>query len=367
MTLNKFLKLLHFHAVVLLAIVAGLSGVLWISSSVHAGSLSGASVTLGDPQLSQSGVNYSFSFTVSSAVVLQSFRGQVCTTASGVCVTPSGFSAAAATLSTQPTGYGSSTGWQDDSVSGAFQITNASNATPPSGTQQIVFANATNPDTAGTFFIRLTIYSDSNYATEVDSAAIAYVIVPGIVVSATVDPTLTFSVDGVPPATTYKGALATSDRCVTTAGAVNFGSALLPLAPNTDYDCAQTLTTGTNANQGYQVVIKNLGAPTLQNSSNSATLADWIGTNTLPSSTPNGSNELFGYTTTDGRLSGTADRFTSSDNLFAGLTTSDAEVARAYGSVANDTVNIGFRLRFTTLSAAGTYTGKVVYTCTPTF
>ncbi len=259
--ISKYPVRLHATIVVLLVLVA--SKLLWVSASAAAGAISSASVSLSDTQPTESNVSYSYSFTVGSSTVLKAFRAQMCTTSSGSCVAPTGFSASAATLASQPVGYGDSSGWTNDSVTSSLQIKNSSNVAAPTGSQQIVFSNVTNPTNPGTYFVRLTTYSDDTYTTEVDSATIAYVIVVAVTVSLTIDPTLTFNVTGTPASTIYKGALSTASLCNDTATSVTFGSAIQPLSPNTDYDCAQTLTTSTNAGSGYQVTIKSLPPPAM--------------------------------------------------------------------------------------------------------
>jgi hypothetical protein len=356
----------HLHATVVLLLVVAASRVLWVSAVASAGALSNASVSLSDVQPAQGSVNYTFNFTVSNSTPLKSFRAQICTASTGNCVTPLGFSAASATLAGQPVGYGDSSGWVNDSVTGSLQIKNSTSVAAPTGSQQIVFSDVTNPSSDTTYFIRLSTYSDDSYATVVDSATVSFVVVAAVTVSLTIDPTLSFNVTGLPASAVYKGSLSTSNVCNDTATSVTFGSPLLPLSANTDYDCGQTLTTSTNADSGYQVTVKSLTpGDVLKNGT--ASIANWTGTNAAPTATPNSEAELFGYTTNDNRLVGVSTRFTSSDNLFAGLTDSDAEIAHSVTSVANDEVNIAYRLRFTVFSAAGTYTGKVVYTCTPTF
>lgn len=356
----------RIHAVIALAFAIAASKLMWMATIAYAGSLSSAAILISDPRPSQTGVSYTFNFTVASSTILKAFRAQLCTTASGSCTTPAGFSGASATLGQQPTGFGDATGWTTDPVTGSLQMVKAGNVAAPSGSQQIIFNAVANPDTAGSYYMRLTTFSDASYAVPVDNATVSIVVVSGITVSATVDPTLNFAVSGIPASTTYKGALSTADRCVDSATAITFGTPLLPLAPDTNYDCGQTLTTSTNGSGGYQVTVHTLDpGNTLKNGA--ASIPDWTGTNSTPSATPSSSTELFAYTTSDSSLSGTANRFTASDNLFAGLSNAPAEVAYHASTIANDEVNVGYRLRFTFLSAAGTYTGKVVYTCTPTF
>ncbi|HUC20662.1 MAG TPA: hypothetical protein VMR98_04170 [Candidatus Polarisedimenticolaceae bacterium] len=356
----------RLHAVVAAVFAVGAAKLLWAATIAYAGSLSSASLLLSDPRPSQSGVSYTFTFTVASGTVLKAFRAQICTTQSGGCVTPPGFSGAGATLGAQPSGFGDAGGWTSDPVAGSLQMVKTANTAPPSGSQQIIFNGVANPNAEATYYMRLTTYADAGYATDVDSGSAALVIVPGITISAAVDPTLNFAVAGIPPSTSYKGTLSTADRCADSAASITFGTSLMPLAADTNYDCGQTLTTGTNGSGGYQVTVHggNSGN-TMKNGTTSIT--DWAGTNGSPTATPVGSAALFAYTTNDPTLSGTSNRFTVSDNLFAGLNTTPAEVAYHSTAVANDTVNVAYRLKFTPLSPGGTYIGKVVYTCTATF
>jgi hypothetical protein len=332
-----------------------------------AGTLTSSSVTLNDTTPSGTNVEYDFDFTVESSTVLHAFSAQVCTTPDGVCITPSGFSAGSAVMTNQPTGYGDSSGWADDSTTGAFRTNNLANASAPSGTQQIDFTNAGNPSGSGPYYVRITTYSDSSYSTVVDSVTVPFVIVSGVRVGLIVQPTLSFDVAGVPASTVYKGALSTSANCVDTPNSITYDTNPAPLNPDTNYDCAQTLTTSTDNATGYEVTVYSpASGNTLANTSNSSTIANWTGTNASPSATP-ASTELFGYTTNNALLNGTANRFTVADNRFAGLTQTAEEVVQADNAVANDAYNVGYRLQFTTASQGGTYAGQVVYTCTPTF
>jgi hypothetical protein len=334
----------------------------------RAAAITSAQVVLSDPRPGQTGVNYGFSFTLGSSTVLRSFAAEVCTDVSGPCITPTGFSASGSVLSSQPAGFGDPSGWVSDSTAGALRFNNSSNLMSPSGSQTAVFTGITNPDLAGAFTIRLTTYSDDSYASPVDQANIVFAIVPGVQVTAVVDPTLSFSVTGVPALTPYKGSLSTSDRCTDSSNSIKFGSTSLPLQADTDYDCAQTLTTSTNGQGGYQVTLTSaVPGDTLRHTGNpSLTIPNWVGTNLAPT-IPAGVDEVFAYTTNDSTLSGVPDRFTAADDLFAGVESSPGEVAYANAPVAGDSVNVGYRLRFYGYTEAGTYTGTVTYTCTATF
>jgi len=96
----------------------GLAGLLAVSSILFAFSgvasaaqITPRSVTIGNSLFSAS-TTYSFNFTVpTTGTAIKSVDFQACTTASGTCTTPSGFSQASSTLTAQPTNLGSATGW----------------------------------------------------------------------------------------------------------------------------------------------------------------------------------------------------------------------------------------------------------------
>ncbi len=359
---------------VLAAVCIGLLGLNSISSAFAAGNLTNASATLSDPRPSATAasVTYGISWQAATTATLKCFTYRWSTSSqAGQGTTPTGFSNTAAT-------NGSFTNlvagnWTiSNGTPGTVKNTYTTGESVPSGTQVTTpILSLTNPTSApgGTYYIEINTYSDDTCATLVDSAVIAFVTVPGVLVSATVDSTLSFTVAGIASSTSYKGAFSTSDRCTDTATAVTFGSPSQPLAINTNYDCAQSLTTSTNSNGGYQVTVqgKQTSGDFLHMLSNpSQTITNHTGTNGSPASSPS-SGESFGYTTNDTVLSGTANRFTTADDLFAGLTTSPAEVVYNATAIANDTKNIGYRLRFDGLTEAGTYQGTLVYTCTPVF
>lgn len=79
----------------------------------YAAQITARKVTLStsSPAASAATTTYTFSFTLPSATVLQSFDAVICTTASGACTTPTGFSVASSTLPSQPTNLGDAAGW----------------------------------------------------------------------------------------------------------------------------------------------------------------------------------------------------------------------------------------------------------------
>jgi hypothetical protein len=336
--------------------------------------LTATSVALSDPRpdATAASVVYTVKWTAATTATLECITYQVKTSpAEAVNTVPTGFSNASATNGSFTNLAGT---WTiDNTTSGTIKNTNATGTAVSSGTAVTTPINGiTNPtNSAGEVnYVKIVTYSDDTCTTAVDSRVVAFTTTPGVFVSATVDSTLTFTVAGIAAATVYKGALSTSDRCIDTATTVTFGTATDRLSADTDYDCAQSLTTSTNATNGYQVLLTGRQASgdfLKMNGSPTNTITNWTGTNASPTATPGGSNEVFAYTTNDSTLSGTANRFTTSDNLFAGLTTTPDEVAYSSGPAANDAVNVGLRLRFTGVTEAGTYEGTLTYTCTPVF
>lgn len=163
--------------------------------------------------------------------------------------------------------------------------------------------------------------------------------------SATVDPTLTFSV---------------SANSITFDN-LNSGNSY------TDSSKSTVLTTSTNAYNGY-IVYAHETAPL---TSSSTTIANYAGTNSTPTSwTGTG----FGYTTDDANLSGgTANRFTSGGPNYAGFVTSlpGDPVADHAGpvttAISNEVFNIGYRVTVPSTQNAGTYTTRIIYIVVPTF
>ncbi len=346
-----------------------------------AGQLTAAKLTLGDPRPS-SGVDqnivYTFNWTAATTATLKCMTFDFWTTALGT---------------TEPTGMVTN-GTTKGTFSGTG-ITNANWSIPGSPTEGTIKAtNATgdsvsaaaaittpftvprNPSTTGTFFIRIQDFTDTACTTPAggnDSVVIAATTVAGVLISATVNPTLTFTVAGLGNGATVKGAITTeaagAGQCATsTATAVSFPTNMVA---NTNYTCGQSLTTSTNATSGYSVVLRgtHTSGDFLKGSPNTLTITDGTGTNASPAAfgTP---AEEFAYTSSDGVLgSGTTTRF-SADDTFAKVGNNSAtteEVAFNGAPISADVINIGYKLRFNGATEATTYTGTVLYTCTPTF
>ena len=98
----------------------------------------------------------------------------------------------------------------------------------------------------------INIKTRDNTDATIDTSNLMIAPVEAVLVSATIQETLTFIVTGVSSATAACGASATTD-VTTTAMAVPWGTIS---SSSTFYDAAQQLTVSTNANNGYSVTIQ---------------------------------------------------------------------------------------------------------------
>lgn len=138
----------------------------------------------------------------------------------------------------------------------------------------------------------------------------------------------------------------------------------------TDNAKTTTLTTTTNAYNGYTIYGKESGALTSPN----GTISDYGGTNAIPTTW---SGLGFGYTTSDNNLGGTGGttRFNSATK-YAGFPSSTSNsgdpVADNSGPVTNPTIsNETFTIKYNVvgnnLTAAGTYSNTITYTIVPIY
>jgi hypothetical protein len=201
------------------------------SSLASAAQVTGRTLTIGS-SVASANTSYAFTFTVPSATIIKSASFTACTTASGACTTPSGFSVSSSTLGSQPTGFGSGTGWTaSTATAGSLRILNASNASVPSGSQSVTFSTVTNQSAANsTFFVRMTTYSDAAWATPIDTGTVAASTAGQITVTASIDESVTFTLAA---ATVPLGTLTTS--------ATGTGTS--------------SMTASTNAASGYSVTV----------------------------------------------------------------------------------------------------------------
>lgn len=201
-----------------------------IVGSVNAAQVTARSLKLGS-SVASAATSYELNFTTGTTATFQSFQAQICTTASGTCTTPAGFS-----VSSPGSTFTSST------LSGTWTVSNATagslrasatsaSSTTASTAKQIIFGSVTNPSaTNSTFYARITLYSDNAWATPVDTGVVASSTAGQITVTASVDETLTFTLSSATVA-------------------------LGTLTPSTTGSGTSTMSASTNASGGYAITV----------------------------------------------------------------------------------------------------------------
>ena len=331
------------------SLFVALAGVLTVASLlpafsgvVSAAQITNRSVTIGSSAASAQ-TTYAFNFTVPSATAIRSLSFQACTTASGACTTPSGFTISGSSLTAQPTGLGSGSGWTaNTATAGQLRITHASNAVAPSGSQAVSFSAVTNPSaTNSTYFFRITSFSDSAWTTSIDSGNVATSTAGQVTVTATVDETLTFTLTG---STVALGTLSS--------GSTASGTSTMSASTNatTGYNitvAGNTLTSGANT-------ITALGSPTASN-----TNSKQFGINLMSNSTPSvGANA-------SGAGSGTAQTGYNTANSFKFA--SGDTVAAATGPTNSNSYTVSYIANIDGVTNPGSYSTVLNYVATANF
>ncbi|MDI6602776.1 MAG: hypothetical protein QME57_01475 [Patescibacteria group bacterium] len=210
-----------------------------------------------------------------------------------------------------------------------------------------------------------------------DSGSLAVVILDDdqVIVTAQVEPMLTFSISPLATSTLLGGANSASTDTIKQASttSIPFGVQII----NQGTILGQQITVTTNAGNGYIATLQQNQDLT----SGPNHIDPFIGTNASPqkwedSTHPDGTTAnintgWFGYTTSDETLStGTPGRFgTGADaaDYWAGFTMSNTpyEIAFNDTSVNNETTNIGFKLEVNGYQPPGNYGGTILtYICT---
>ncbi|MBI3577184.1 hypothetical protein HY086_04060 [Candidatus Gottesmanbacteria bacterium] len=352
--------------VVVFALVAGM---FFPFAQVKAGTFTSAKVTISDSRAGQTSVTDDFAFTTTLTTSIKQVDIQMCTTASGTCTAPTGFSSGTPTLASDNLAGTDRT--TTAPTANAFRVVVTTPATQSTQAVTMSFTGTTNPTTTNTtYYARITTYSDTG-TTQIDTATIAFAILTStsIAVTASVDPTLTFTVSAVTSGGTVNGA---TTNVTDTATTIPFGT----LSSGSTKIAAHDLAVTTNALLGYTVTVKALADPPLVDGGNNIDI--FTGTNAAPTvwsspagTTANVNTGFFGYTTNDATLgTGTADRFTSAGgNKWSGTSTSPLELA--YSSVgigpSAETTRVGWQSEVNTLQPPGSYSGTVVLVATPTY
>lgn len=327
---------------------------------LNAAYLSAGSVTMSDSRISQSN-NYTIQFSGVTTSPIKCIKVQFSDAATGGSK-PTGMTISSTTFGATSTYVPTPASWSinNNNTSGVSSITFATGETPASSsTRTVVLNTITNGSTANTsYYLQFSTYNNVDCTTSpVDNAVIMFVFTDGQVVTATVDPTLTFSVTGVASGQTVNGA---TTNVTTTTTTVPFGT----VTTGSNKIAAHDIAVGTNAAGGYTVTIRYTG----QLTSGANTIADLSGaTNAAPIAFTAAGTASFGYTTNDATLgTGTANRFTNAGPKWAAFTTSPLEVAYSAAAV-SETTRVGYQVGVASTTPAGSYTTTVVYVATPTY
>jgi hypothetical protein len=199
--------------ILILTIATFFMVVLFLPLAASAATITNGSLLLGDPRPSQVST-YTFSGAGFSGGNIGCIELVFDTQADGGGSVPAG-------MDTTSTTYDSSTlvggGWTvANPGNGTVRITNSTPAAP-NASGNVVWGGITNSDTEGTYYGTFTTYTDSGCSggNEVDTTVVGFVITDGTLVQLTIDPTLTFSVNGITSGTTLYGATDTTvnHRC----------------------------------------------------------------------------------------------------------------------------------------------------------
>jgi len=327
------------------------------TAPLNSATLTGGSLNLSDSRPSTSSVTYTITFsgvTTSAIKCIQAVFSDSVTGGSA----PTGMVTSGAALGGTSTYIPTPASWSVASPqAGTVKVTYATGETPGgSSSRTVILTGITNGSTADTaYYLQFSTFNNTDCSSSpVDSGVISYIYTSGQSVSATVDPSLSFSIGTVNSGQTVNSATTTDSSTTTT---VPFGT----LSASANQIVAHDLDIATNAQSGYTVTIKYTG--TFNNGTHDMT--NKTDTNASPAVFASVGTEEFGYTTEDTTLgTGTADRF--SGGKWAGFSTTAYEVAYSASAV-DETVRTGYQVGISATTPAGSYTTTVVYTATPTY
>jgi hypothetical protein len=193
--------------------------------------------------------------------------------------------------------------------------------------------------------------------------------VDGVLVSATVEQTLTFAITGENSATTC--GVASGSRVTTSATTVPFGSII---SSTQFYNGAQKLTVVTNSPSGYHVTVQENGVLTSDTSTipntacdaggcSSGTQAEW-NTGTITST-----NQGLGFSLANATGTDASFLYNDSSRSFSAqpFSTTPYQLMAKGSSTASSSIYVCYRLGVLATQAAGFYYNKLTYIATPLF
>lgn len=343
---------------------------VFISKANATGQLTSAYVKLSDSTANSHVVTYTIGFKPASSYTAQCVTIVFGTSASNG-TKPTGMSTTANTKGTFTGLTDASWSSYSSAPDGTIQLEYSTGQAVTTGTTAVLpINNINNPTSADTtFYATITTYTTLTTHTcsgAQDTITVAWATTSNVTASVTVDPSLTFQVNGQSSGVTVSngGSDQSSAGITTTSTTIPFGN----MGPNSPKIAAQQLVVSTNASGGYTVYASYSAKLT---DSQSHTIADHTGTNASPTTlTASTSTSKFGYTTASTTLSGTAGRF--GGDKYAGFNSdlTGAEIAgnaASPGPVDSEATIVGFKINISNTQAAGTYTTTIGYVATPTY
>jgi len=362
------------------AIVLALFG---MHTAMAASILQNFNVSLSDPRPAES-ANHTFTFTTSSAGDYANITVTYCKepTWDGACTIPTGLNLGNLTGGSLVTQTGLDGGWTLDYTnvgSNYFKILDPDGGqTFGSGDQKLILkVNAiTNPAIAGcnsngvnsstgTCYVKIGIYDGPNTASDtlIDSGVASITMVEQVTVTARVDPTFTFVVNGVDQASAHNGVTTSVSSAYNT---LPFGA----LTAGTPKYAAHQLTVTTNTQAGYTVSIKMVTPMTGVYSANNIDPFVHAGNHsawTEPSGdVANVDTGWIGYNTTDNDVP----NWTAEDSAeFAGVSSSVETLIMKSTAPDDGSVSdyVSYAVEVNVYQPADTYTGILYYNALPTY
>lgn len=328
---------------------------------VKAASYTNSSVLLSDSRPSQAAVSYTIKMDNVTVSAIQCIKVAFSTSTS-VQTKPTGMNIASATFSGTYIPTPASWTVVNTDASGVTTITGTAQTPAAATSRTIILSGITNGSTIETgYFVLVSTYNNTDCASSpVDNGTVMYIYNNSQLVTASVDPTLTFTIDGV-GAGEYIPLY--SPDITSTDGTVPFGT----LTTATNRTGAHLLNISTNATNGFTVTTRYTQKLLAANGVDD--INDHSGTNASPTVFPAAGTEAFGYYTNDYTLSGaTPNRFqnTPSNPKYAAFSTNPEEVM--YGATeGTETANVFYRVGIASATAAGFYQTTIIYTATAVY
>ena len=322
-----------------------ISGLLFVApSSASAATYTSGAASLSTPAISAASTTYTFTLGGVTLSAIKCMQVQF-TTAIGTTSKPTGMTVTGATFSGTSNYVPTPASWSpaNNNTDGTVKITYATGETPASAAgRTIVLGGITNGSSAGTtYYATVSTFNNVDCATSpIDSGSVAFAFSQGVNVTATVNPTLTFTVS--------------STSC-----------ALSTLSASAPTSCSHTIAAGTNAASGY--TISYLAASTLTSLGTNTPTITAIGATAAASST---GNEQFGINLKANTTpsvgadpsGGTGAALTNygTANSFA-FNTAGANIASVAAPSATTTFTVSYVANIASNTEAGNYATTITY------